>query len=266
MPLQSLHLNENQPETLGEERRKKLSTFWRRQFQIETTEKQRDFDLIFGIVLPTACFLFDPLVFRGGYSGAVLGEFKPFAYLLSYFSIMALLAFRLWGARLKWFNGFLCGLFAVAAAVSLGIGIVLSPLSLLGLIILIGAVGFTPFFTAFVFARSAVRAYRIAKPVVESKLLFNSIILAAILSLSLPILVNRKIESGLQAMRNGDAQTIRATARRLKMVAPLVDANRLKGADCGNEDSAARDALFETYEELSGRKSRRYDYFFCSGY
>jgi hypothetical protein len=170
--------------------------FWKRQFQSEATAKQKTFDGVFGVVLPALCFLFDPFVFRG--SGALLGAYKPFAYLLSYVSIMGLLAFVLWGEKLKWFNGFLVGLFAVGALISTGIGLVLLPFSLFGLMILIGAMGFTPLFTGFVLWRSAVRAFKISRPGLGTKLLVNMMILSAVLSFTIPEIINVKLHQGLK--------------------------------------------------------------------
>lgn len=252
----------------GDLKKVKAKSFWKRQFQSETTKAQKSFDVIFGIILPALCFLFDPLIFRSSHAfgETEFGAYKPFVYLFSYVSIMGLLAFKLWGARLKWLNGFLCGLFTVAAFASFGIGLVLFPISLLGLIILIGALGFTPLLTSFVYLRNAVRAYQVAALTIDKKLFFNSAVLGAVLSVSLTVLVNRKIETGLQTMKNSDAQTVRSTARRLKMVAPLIDVNRLNGANCEGKTSAKHDALVEAYEELSGNKLNNYDYLLCKNF
>lgn len=126
--------------------------FWRRQFQTEATKSQKKFDWVFGVVLPTACCFFDPLIFKGAIShnGALLGEYKPFAYLLSFASIILMMLFLLFGQKLKWFNSILAGVFLVGAAVSLIVGTVIFPFSLIGLFVLIGILGFTPLVSAFV--------------------------------------------------------------------------------------------------------------------
>lgn len=199
MKLQTLELNETLE--LIENRIEKAK---------KSLVRQKIFDGVFGIFLPAMCFLFDPIVFRG--SGALLGNYKPFAYALSYVSIMSLLAFMLWGEKLKWLNGFLCGLFAVAAVISGVIGFVLFPFSLMGLVVLIGALGFTPLFTSFVFLRSAVRAFEFAKPTTERKLLFNSIALSVVFSITLPFLLNVKAQEIREVIRRGET-AIRAVVR-----------------------------------------------------
>jgi hypothetical protein len=231
--------------------------FWKRQFQAEATKKQKVFDGLFGIVLPVICFFFDPIVFRtNGFGAPLVGQFKPFAYLLSFVSVMALMAFLIWGAKLKWLNGFLSGLFAVGSIISLIVGIALFPFSLAGLVILIGALGFTPLFTAFVYWRNAVRAYKITKPVLGANLLVKSMILTAMFSLITPAIINIKIQKGLETLQNGNPSEIRRTAQRLRFVAPLVDFTKLyqKYDKTGNIEIAEQNqALAESYKMLTGQ-------------
>ena len=53
--------------------------FWARQVDDNVTNKQNVFDILFGIVIPILCLVFDPIVFQGGYL-ALLGEYSIFAY------------------------------------------------------------------------------------------------------------------------------------------------------------------------------------------
>lgn len=168
--------------------------FWRRQFISTITTAQKRFDWIFGVIMPTVCFFFDPIVFRSsfGSSDVLLGGFSRFAFLLSFTSIMATMAWLLWGEKLKWANAFLSGLFAVSSLAALAIGIFLTPFSILGLAFLIGALGFTPLFTSFVFWRNSVRSFRAAQPFLEKDALANMFALAAIASAVIPYLFNLK--------------------------------------------------------------------------
>jgi hypothetical protein len=230
MKLQSLNLSENQMQ-------KTEISFWQRQFQVEPTQKQRHFDTTFGIVLPIICFFFDPIVFRdGGFGPALAGDFKPFAYLLSFVSIMMLLAFKLWGEKLKWLNGLLSGLFAAGAAVSMIVGMLLFPFSVMGLVIFIGILGFTPLFTAFVYWRNAVRAHKTALPILGRALSARMMILAALFSLTIPAVLNTNIQNQLEIMKTGNAEEIRRAAQNLKYVAPLADFSSLRN-NFGDYDS-----------------------------
>ncbi len=227
--------------------------FWRRQFQ-KTTESQRKFDWFFGVIMPVICFVFDPIVFKGNTLGtAFLANYKPFAYLLSFVSIMAMAAWLIWGAKLKWFNAFLAGLFFVGGLISLGIGIVLIPFSLLGLIILVGALGFTPLFTSFVFLRNTFRALQTSKPFLEKSVLTYAVAFSLIISAIIPWTINVEIRKSMAAIENGNAQTIYNESRKLKFVAPLVNFDNLisvyQRSAKGSEQSKA---IAEVYNELTG--------------
>jgi hypothetical protein len=224
--------------------------FWRRQFQSEATFDQKTFDWIFGIMVPVICVVADPIVFNG--SGALIGGYKPFAYLLSFVSIMMLMAFMLWGKQLKWLNGFLCGFFALGATISLLVGIVLFPFSLIGLIFIIGALGFTPLFSAFVYGRNAVRAYKYAQPLLNKDFLIQSAVLSALFGFVVPYVVNVKIERGLETIQSGDVQTIQRTTKRLRLFSPILNPDLIQREYYQrNSNQERKEALRKSYETLS---------------
>ncbi len=143
------------------------SGFWRRQFGSSVTAKQKGFDWTFGVVMPLICFLFDPIVFRGGGGGGIMGRYQLPAYLLAFVSIIGMNAWLLWGERLQWLNGWLAGLFFVGSGISLIVGAILFPFSILGILMLMGFLGFTPLFSSIVYLRNGVRAMRTASEVRE---------------------------------------------------------------------------------------------------
>lgn len=250
---------------LNEEKTEPRKGFWRRQFQNESTAAQRTFDWIFGVVLPVICFTFDPIVFKGyGLGkGAILGDYKPLAYLLSFVSIMAMSAMLIWGAKLKWMNAFLAGLFIVGSIISFGIGVILLPFSLLGLIVFVGVLGFTPLFSSVVYIRNAVRALESSKPFFKKSVLVYSLALSAIFSFVIPYVVNAEIKRTLDEMANGDVQTIQISANRLKYVSPLVNFDRLGGKSCHSPNSETHLALAETYQQFTGESIERIDLHIC---
>jgi len=114
-----------------------------------------------GIVLPVACLVFDPVVFRGGFAGGpLLGPFKLFAYALIALEIAALGAWLALRGRAGVWCGPLGGVMTAGALFSLVVGVVLLPFSLLGLMFLIGVLGFSPFLAALVYWRNGGRAPR----------------------------------------------------------------------------------------------------------
>lgn len=173
--------------------------FFRRQFSGEVTYSQKKFDWYFGVGLPIVCIAADPIVFRtnGFFEGAVvpnghalLHKYQIFAYALSAVSILAMAAWLLWGNKLGEFRPFLGGLFLVAAAISTIAGIILFPFSLIGLIFLIGILGFTPLLSGFVFLRNSYRALESSAEDMPLKYVARAAMLAVIYALVVPFVLN----------------------------------------------------------------------------
>ena len=76
----------------------------------------------------------------------------------------------------------------VASVGALAIGVVIFPFSLMGALLLIGLLGFTPLFTSFVLLRNSVRSFRAAKPLLERNLLANCVGLSAMTTAALTYL------------------------------------------------------------------------------
>lgn len=135
-------------------------SFWQRQFAPQRTRFQTSFDIVFGIVVPILCLIFDPVVFRPLGEPAELGHIQTFSLFAIGFSILALTVWLLLPIRFSWGNGFLAGCFFTSALLSFSLGVRLLPLSLLGLLFIIGVAGFTPFLSAFVYFRNSLKAFR----------------------------------------------------------------------------------------------------------
>ncbi len=179
-------LNPTKPAKIG---------FWRRQFQPQANAKQNAFDWIFGVILPVICFVFDPVVFKGGLGdGALLAKYQPFAYLLCFACLASMTAWLIFGDKLRWLNGFLAGLFFLGGTISLGIGIILFPFSFMGLVILIGALGFTPLFTAIVYLRNSFRALHASKMFLVKTVRIYAFAFGVVFSASLAWTVNHEVK------------------------------------------------------------------------
>lgn len=231
--------------------------FWRQQFQERATKKQRRFDWIFGVIMPAICFLLDPIFFKSSFLGgkAIFGAYKPFAYVLSYVSIMTLFAFLTLGKKAKYFNAFFAGIFLIGGIVSLFVGIVLFPFSFIGLLVFIGILGFTPLLTAVVFLRNFYRAFQTAKPFLDAKKLWTTFALTAIFSFAIPLALNIQIERIFSAVKNGNPATVRANSRTLRMLSPIINPDRLV-TEYKFSDSAASGekqmAIAELYYGITG--------------
>src|ERR1041385_4442539 len=173
----------------------KSSGFWARQFSDVSTEKQDRFDVVFGIVLPVICLVLDPIVFQGGFFGErpVLARFQLFAYLFSGLQIGIFLCWRTLARHLAPAAGLIGGVLLAGALFSLVVGVLIFPLTLVGLIVLIGIVGFTPFLTSFVYLRTGIRALRSQQrnALFESRFLLA--IVAALLSVAMPFVISYQV-------------------------------------------------------------------------
>jgi hypothetical protein len=131
--------------------------FWQRQFGPEPSRWQVAFDLAAGILLPLVCLAADPIVFRGdSFMPPLLGH----RALLCYAAIgTSLLALALW-LLCRRPAALLAGFLLAGALFALLLGVFLLPFSMIGLFANgLGALGLSPFLTAFVFWRNGLRAW-----------------------------------------------------------------------------------------------------------
>ncbi|MEK7723773.1 MAG: hypothetical protein AAB336_05450 [Acidobacteriota bacterium] len=260
MKTQTLELKEEEVD-----KTEKPIRFWKRQFQTKITKKQKIFDWIFGVILPVICVVADPIVFKGAMSnrGAALGEYKPFAYLLSFVSIVLMMLFLLFGHKLKWFNSVLSGLFLVGSSVCVIVGVLLLPLSLLGLVFLVGALGFTPLFSAFVYFRNSIRAIDLAEPLMNKKLLLNLIGVSAIFSFVVPYVFYSMVENSLDRIEFGSPSEIKSEVRKLKLISPLINFDRLGATTCGTAENETIAEKRKAFYELSGESPEELGMQYC---
>ena len=233
--------------------------FWRRQFRQETTQSQTIFDWLFGVIIPTICVVADPVVFKGNFfRGALLGQFRPFAYLLSFVCILAMAAWLIWGARLKWVASPVAGLFLLGSGISLLVGIVILPVSLLGLIVLVGAAGFTPLISSVVYFRNGIRAYRAAVPGLGDEVARRFALLAGLFAFVTPYVINIQISHIVSEVAQADAATVGREGLKLKYISPLVNLDPVsfryhERAEPDEKNSPRMRELAKLYQEVTGK-------------
>lgn len=143
----------------------KRISFWRRLWLPEPDHPLRSFDFIFGIAAPILCLYFDPIVFRGdGCYGPILGRVTTFAYVGVGLEVALLAIWLVFSHRLGTSGDFVAGVFGIGAVVSFGVGLVILPFSLIGILLLgLGLLGFIPFLTAIVYWRNSRIAWLLAR-------------------------------------------------------------------------------------------------------
>ncbi len=158
------------------------------------------FDFVWGIVMPVVCLVFDPFVFKGDGNLDFIGAPDAFVrpewgdFSEAAFIAYPILAWQLAVMAVVLVVGRLPGEWAAAAAGSLfagmlvagAIGVMLFPLSTLGLVVLWGMLGYTPLFTAFSYARRGREMWREATSKLSWPRALVAALLGAILAASIP--------------------------------------------------------------------------------
>jgi hypothetical protein len=157
------------------------------------------------------------------------------------------------GEKLKKFNAILSGVFFTSGLVSLIVGIVLLPFSLIGLLLLIGGLGFTPLFTAFVYLRNGIRAFNQSSQYFEQSWLIKGVTVVAILTFAFPALFNLKLNRAIDNLITFvDSRTVYDSTFRVSFVWYLVDTDKIVNAYISESSGEKRKALEKAFELIDG--------------
>jgi hypothetical protein len=237
---------------------RKRKYFWRRQFRSEITTQQIVFDVTLGAMAPLVCFVVDPIVFRAaGFGPPLLPAYQTFTYLFSGAEIAVLCLWLIIRPQHHVGSRIIAGALLGGAVFCAAMGFVLSPFSLLGLMFGIGIFGFTPFLTAFVYARNVVRAFRSGDttPVFESGMIFTGgFLLATILPLTLSMAIHSAVTNSVDEVIHGDAQHASFAAQRLIPLRFFDEAelNRIGDAYLAEQNPQKREQLRALYLQITG--------------
>lgn len=233
-----------------------LRGFVERQIGERATRGQVVFDTLFGVVAPVLLLVLDRMWDPLGESGVVIG--RVYALPAAVGGSVLLLAWLRFGKRAHWLQAVLAGCFAAAAAVSCGVGLLLLPMTIIGLFVVIGVLGFVPFLSAFVFARNALRARSRALSSLPSAPAWGLAIVTGLLVLATDAaqgMVAKGIawhhQGVLLGEEPGDAAGSLGRLRLLRKFpgVPLIRLERAYASSADDEELKRIDAL---YEELTG--------------
>ena len=233
--------------------------FLKRQFQLSPTNDQVVFDVSFGVVAPILCFFFDPVVFHSGLVGSPLfPAYQTFVYLFSGCQIFLLCFWLLRGPRSEF------GKVLIGAALFAGglfcvvIGCLLAPFSVLGLLLVLGILGFVPFITAIVYLRNGWRALSRRTGDITRFSYVAAFILGATLTLSIPAVASIRIRSAIansvDEVLHADANHASNAAQRLKVLRFIAsaDMDRIVNAYISESDQSRKEILKICYREITG--------------
>jgi len=220
-----------------------------------STTKGQWLDIIGGLALPALCVIADPIVFKqsmlfGDLGGPLLQRYVVFAYLEILLGMTALALFL----RRSPVSPFLGGTLLVGAVFALVLGTLLLPFALVGLLIGIGILGFTPFLSSFVFARAGLRALRMCRTRMKTRVVVVYASLGVMLTLALPIgsqmAVNSRADAAVERILAGD----RSSTGMLRVLHWAADLSPIITAYVSEKDESRKEQLAQTYEEITGTR------------
>ncbi len=210
----------------------------------------------FGIVAPIICFALKPILLAGDAFELPGLRFIDTFWIFGYGVIglgIATLSLWLWrGTRLGVWCGVVSGVLAVCALFAGGLGLVLLPFSLIGLLVLIGVLGFVPFLTATTFARNARRAFVHARSVLGEPKAMGSLILGAILVVGIPGAIQSWASLAVRHAIGDVARGDPTAMARLRAWYPYAHRDRLVWSYSAERDPAKKERLAAAYRELTG--------------
>lgn len=237
--------------------------FWERQFQPQRTRAQLAFDVIFGVIGPILCFVFDPVVFQSGLAGpSLFAEYQTFVYLLSGFEILLLCFWLVMGGGPEFSNSLIAGVLLIGAVFCLLAGFLLLPFSLIGLMIGVGVFGFTPFLTMIVYSRNAFRAFHVITNPASTFTRVFGVICGLVLVLSIPIALAAQIRGAVRKSVDeivlGDAARASHAAQRLAVLRFIASAelDRIVIAYT-SADEQRKEILRSSYRQITGQDIER---------
>lgn len=238
---------------------RRKSRFWQRQFALEATTPQIVFDVIFGIIGPILCFVFDPFVFRGGLIGRpLLPEYQTFVYLFSGLQIALLVLWLATGPGLQLWNRFISGMLLAGSVFCFTLGLVLSPFSFFGLSVGIGLFGFTPFLSSLVYLRNSARAARAETYHASNFSRSATVVFGFLLGFGLPTLlsvpIDQAINRAIDEIMHGDPQQAALATHRLMPLRFFAGAelDQLADAYAAESDDRRKEILKSSYREITG--------------
>lgn len=244
--------------------RRKKEGFWQRQFSTTPRIPQKIFDVLFGAIIPVLLLIYDPVVFRDTVScysaEPILGQYATFAYLAIGLGVVALLAWLFVG--MGPYKAVAAGILFTGTLFAAVIGISLLPMSIPGLLIVLGALGFVPFLTAFVYYRNGRRAYRAAYSMSPDwKRITAGMLAGFILAIGLPASAQWQVTSTIQSSMltltaNPDAPdpaSVEALTRLNSLCLHLCTSNiELAFTRAANADRGSREMLDVIYRQITG--------------
>jgi hypothetical protein len=244
--------------TRSERRIDATDGFWRRQLKPPTTRAQKIFDVLFGVIAPVLCFVFDPIVFKSDFDDGLLPAYQSFTYMVSGLEILLLIVWLICGRELRPHTRLIGGLLVSGALFSSIIGVIILPFSLLGLMLGIGIFGFIPFLTALVYWRNGRDAFQLAGTPFPRGFSLTSVMLGCVLVVGVPagisFTVSQLVSESMNTVINASPQDADMAIEQIRYLQFLArpQLNKLVSAYMAEQRPAHKEELKRRYAKLTG--------------
>lgn len=214
------------------------------------------FDWAFGVVLPVSCIVLDPIVFNGwGNGGGLLAWARPLAYT----AILPQIAAMAWWLTRRRGPYLLAAYLRVGGVVALLLGVLLLPLSFVGLFIHgIGLAGLTPFATGYAFHRNARLAAEAGREERDGAQRVRAFAIAVVLALGIPVTLqvatDRAMDAAIRTVATARGEPAQIATRVLALLWFAESDERIIAAYRAESRQDRREAIGRAFHRITGER------------
>ncbi|WP_165235973.1 hypothetical protein [Aquisphaera insulae] len=181
-----------------------------------------------------------------------LTVFRIFNYGVIALEMVVLLIWLACGPRLGPWSGPISGALFAGALFSGVLGLVLLPFSMIGLLVIIGVLGFVPFLTSAAYYSNGSAAYRQARAALHGPWLHATVLLGALLVLGIPGAAQSAVSLTVRAAIRGVAAGDPTAMAKLRAWGTVASEDRLVWAYEAERDPTRKQRLADAYQSLTG--------------
>jgi hypothetical protein len=220
----------------------------------------RYYSVVFGLLMPVLCLALEYVLLPalGWLPGLIFfHRFRVFGYGVVVLELIVLAVWLRFGPRLGRASAAVAGVLLAGALFAGVLGLVLLPFAILGVLALgIGLLGLVPLFTAHVYYRHGMAAYRQADSRVGRQTLIEAVLWGGALVYVLPGLIQARItlttRAAIRQVVKGDDAASQTAVNQLQPYRWIADFDPLRRAYEQERDPERRSRIQQDYATLTG--------------
>lgn len=147
------------------------------------------------------------------------------------------------------------------AIISFAIGVMIFPLTLIGILFVIGLLGFVPFITGFVYLRNALRAISHGGPAASQSPRVATVLFSAVIAIGLPAsaqwTVTEIVKQSIAEILDQNSGSVDVPVARIKRLHLVVDTDRIVREYEKESNMVLRERLGRAYKGITGEEIDR---------